>query len=529
MINPAKMNLWKKTGALPAVFVLVVAVSASHAENLYPLGQTLFSFDYEAAYRNCAIMQDMSLFPPTGPFSVFILPSPVPGSSTAALRMLGIKTVLAGSETLSDRDIPDALRLFTVNAERFRAAHGHRGDELPVIGGGVAYRPGRYVGVLSYFNLDRARAVDPGYTGKKYRGLAGEVESALIHYRRNKFSLTLGRSRLFWGPQRVNLLLSETAEPFDLIGAAYRTRVISFHFLFARLDGSRPDEADSLQFPGRTFDDNRYLVGHRLDVQFHRRLRVGLFETVLYGGEGRPPELYYLNPLQFFHAAQLNENEDDNTILGADFTLLPGRGSAVYGQFIVDDFQIDDKSQGDEEPNEIGFMVGVFKAGKVASLIPDIKFEYVQLTNRTYHQRDPRNRYLYRNKLIGHPLGPDADSMAVTARFWPGAQFSAEVELAYRRKGEGSIYKPWDEPWLLAAGEYDEPFPTGVVEKAGLVAIRARGYLPFTSYIRNHFFFAFQAGWGEIHNFENTGKRTEHTAWIDFSLSWLGFTDVRVD
>jgi len=158
-------------------------------------------------------------------------------------------------------------------------------------------------------------------------------------------------------------------------------------------------------------------------VTIHRRFRLGLFETVLFGGEGRPPELYYLNPLQFFHAAQLNENEDDNTILGLDFTLLPGQGFSSYGQVIVDDVQIDDKSPGDREPAEFGFLFGVCKAGRVKSAVPDITLEYVRLTNRTYHQRDPRNRYLYRNHLIGHPLGPDADSLSLAVRFGRMSRF----------------------------------------------------------------------------------------------------------
>ena len=94
---------------------------------------------------------------------------------------------------------------------------------------------------------------------------------------------------------------------------------------------------------------------------------------------------------------------NDNTIIGLDFTCMPGWKTNFYGQLIVDDFQIDDEAQGDKEPNEIGFMLGIFRTGKIASLIPDVKLEYVRLTNRTYHQRDPRNRYLYRNKPLGHP------------------------------------------------------------------------------------------------------------------------------
>jgi len=472
---------------------------------------------------------DVSVFPSTGPFYFGSITDVPDIEASTSVRMFDVYSGDLQHQSESDAPIANPLRLFTLNSESYRAVREQKPDDLPSIIGGFAYRPGRYFGATAYFNLDRAKAVDPDYTGKKYRGLAGDLETAVLTFKKSKISLMLGRTRIFWGPQPVNLSISETAQPLDLISAAFETRKLSFNFLFARLDGSYPDALDSLRFPDLTFNDNRYLVGHRLDLKLHRRVRVGLFETVLYGGEGRPPELYYLNPLQFFHGAQLNEDQDDNTILGFDFSMMPGRGTNIYGQLIVDDFQIDDQSQGDQEPNELGLMLGFFKAGKIATPIPDIRLEYVRLTNRTYHQRDPRNRYLYRHELIGHPLGPDADSISFSARFWPDRLFAAEVELAYRRKGEGSIYKPWDEPWLLASGDYSESFPTGVVEKTSLLSLRLQGYPPLGRYIRTHFFISAIADWGEIRNYLNVEGDTETVARFEARISWLGFADLAID
>jgi hypothetical protein len=268
---------------------------------------------------------------------------------------------------------------------------------------------------------------------------------------------------------------------------------------------------------------------HRLDVRLHRRVRLGLFEAVVYGGAGRPPELYYLNPLQFFHGAQLNENEDDNTLLGLDATVLAGRGVSIYGQLLVDDFQIDDESQGDQEPDELGFLAGLFLAGRMGSLRPDIRLEYVRLTNRTYHQRDPRNRYLFRNEPLGHPLGPDADSAAISLRFWPTTSFFIELEGAYRRRGEGSLAKPWDEPWLEVQGNYSEPFPTGVIEKAAIASIRAQGYVPLSDYTRRHLFVSIVGDWGDIKNAGNIPGVDETYTRLQVSVSWTGFTGLPIE
>jgi len=510
-------------GIIIVIILLIGLPIKCMAQLFHPLGGDAFSFEYERIVRIGIDRQQLEYLSPIGPYSIRTIRNAESERISPTLRLLDPLSVQV-SGAADDRMILAALA-----AERYRTARGVRGDDLPSLTGGFSYYPGSHFGAAVFVNLDRARAVDPEYTGKVYRGLAGGIETAVLGFQKGRISMTLGRQRIFWGPQRINLLISETAEPLDLLSASYRTRRLTFSFLFARLDGSRPDEIDSLRFPDDRFKDNRYLVGHRLDLNLHRTLRVGLFETVLFGGEGRPPELYYLNPLQFFHAAQLNENEDDNTILGVDFTFLPAKGVCAYGQFLVDDFQIDDETAGDREPNEWGVMIGMRTAGRIASPIPDIKLEYTRLSNRTYHQRIPRNRYLYRNQLIGHPLGPDADSVALSLRFWPHEPFYSEIEFAYCRKGEGSIHKPWDEPWLLTTGDYDESFPTGTVERSILIALRMSGFVPFSEYTRNHVFISVDAGWGEIRNYLNVEGAFKTGARIDAAVTWMGFLNLSAE
>jgi hypothetical protein len=510
------------------VVVLTLLPLACRSQIYYPLGGDVFDFAYEQIARIGIRDQDHRLVAPIGPYPTEIMREASRERSMPSLRMFDPQS---GPRPKLDNPslAGDSVNLFSLAAERYHVIRGQRGDDLPFAAAGFTYRPDRRVGAVMFFDIDRAKTLDPTYAGKIYRGMAGGVETAVITFRTDRVSLALGRQRIFWGPKRINLLISETAEPLDMLSASYRAGRLTFSFLFARLDGSRPDYSDSLRFPDRTFNDNRYLVGHRLDLTLHRTLRVGLFETVLFGGEGRPPELYYLNPLQFFHAAQLNENENDNTILGMDFTCLPAGGMGIYGQFIVDDVQIDNQEPGDKEPAEWGMMAGVITAGRPGTAVPDIRLEYTRLTNRTYHQRDPCNRYLYRNQLIGHPLGPDADSLSLAIRFWPTDYFYSEVEGAYRRKGEGSIRSSWDEPWLLAAGEYSEPFPTGVVEKAMLVSVALRGYLPVADYARDHLFLSVAAGWGEVHNYQHVDGDVATVAWVRAGIAWLGAVDFALD
>jgi len=495
------------------ILILILSPVLTHADVAYPTGRPLFDLDYKLVYNHAIGLSNLSGLSPIGPFY-----------------LNNFKDISINSTSLQliDNLSDSSIRLFSIVTERIQAARRERTDDLLLLTSGFQYQASPCFGLMSLINLDRAKAIDPVYSGKKWRGLAGDIETAAIYFTRGGLSMTLGRQRVFWGPQPVNLILSDMAEPLDLFSASYKKGRLQLSFLFVRLDESRPDSSDFVRLQGQTFHDNRYLVGHRLDVLFRKNLRFGFFETSIFGGEGRPPELYYLNPLQFFHAAQLNENEDDNTILGLDFFWLPIRGLGMYGQLILDDFQIDRKSQGDEEPDEIGLMCGLFRSGNIGRFSPDIKLEYVRIANRTYHQSQPRNRYLYRNELLGHPLGPDADSLSIVFRFWPSFKQYTELELSYSRHGEGSIYAPWSEPWEDVEGDYNEPFPSGVVEKSINLAVRINGYLPFGRYISEHIFATIEGSYSSIDNRFNVEGQDDHTSRINLSLTWLGYLEIGI-
>ncbi len=82
---------------------------------------------------------------------------------------------------------------------------------------------------------------------------------------------------------------------------------------------------------------------------------------------------------------------------------------------------------------------------------------------------------------------------------------------------------------MAAAGEYHESFPTGIVEKTTAVAVRVGGFVPAAGYADNHLFFTIDAGWKDIRNRNNVSGRSASTAWIDFSLTWIGAADIGVE
>ena len=412
------------------------------------------------------------------------------------------------------RDIPTgSLRIFGFAGEDFRTAKESSASSFESLRGGLAAQPNDRLFVYGNFILDEARAKDDTYTGKKWRGLAGDVENAFIHYRTQRWQFMVGRFASFWG--MPNSMVLSPRVSLDGFAYSFRWGKLTLSYRLARLDGLNPDKDGTDQF------ENRYFAGHRLDLQLSRRLRVGFFETVVFGGPGRQVDLYYLNPLIFFHASQLNEGTNDNSFIGFDFAFKPRLGLKLYGQIVIDDFQIDSRDQSDQEPNEIAYILG----GHWVDLTPsvDLKIEYSRVTNRTFNQMYPRNRYLYRGELLGGALGNDYDQWQVGVNRWFGNELKASLLFERCRQGQGAVTDEWTMPWLEVDGDYHEAFPTGVVESCNRLAVG------FTGFIKNNFFVDIETGIDWLSNYRHIDGERTSLPYARIRLSTFMFSTIGIE
>ena len=408
---------------------------------------------------------------------------------------------------------PEKLNYFAIAGEDHRAVRQSSATSFESFRGGLTAQPFEKIYVYGNFVLDESRAANPGYTGKKWRGLAGDVEQAFAYYHIDRFNLTLGRFASFWGPHHSLVLSSDVA--LDGVGYSLNWGRLALSYRLARLDGLNPDQNSVAQF------ENRFFAGHRLDVHFNEHVRVGLFETVIFGGPGRQIELYYLNPIIFFHGSQINDGADDNTFVGLDFDYLPANGVRLYGQLLVDDVQIENKSQGDQEPNEIGLLLGTHWVEAFENT--DFKASYTRVTNRTYNQGNSRNRYLHDGELLSAARGNDYDQWSLSVVHWFGKTMNAGVNFSFTRQGEGLVTDVWTTPWLNVTGDYREPFPTGTVEKT------SRWGLSFKGFFGKYLYAEIESGLDKVNNFENAAGFNKTLPFLSVKLSTFFSGSVKVE
>lgn len=468
-----------------AIASILTATGLSAAPGVLPVGDVSTSFLYERMQHEQAVSLNRFDYQ-LGPYRI------------DRISLTG--TPFAPLSEISDYQ----MALHTSLGENFYAAKSSRALAREAIRGGLAFRPSANLFVYGNFVLDEERAKDPSYVGKKWRGLAGDVEQAFAFWQTEKIDLTAGRFASFWGSP--NSLVLGPNVPLDGFGYSYRWGKLTLSYRLARLDPFKHWEGDSSQVI-----ENRYFAGHRLDIHLSNKLRLGFFETVVFGGEGRQIELFYLNPLIFFHGSQVNEGSNDNTFVGFDFSLKPTKGHHLYGQILIDDMQIEKKSQGDQEPNEIGFLAGYYLADLAPSL--DLKLEYSRVTNWTFNQSLERNRYLYKNDLISSATGNDYDLTQLSLVRWFGTQMAASLNVSYRRQGEGKVTADWTEPWMATNGDYLESFPTGTVEQTSSLSLSLRGYF------RTLAAFDLVAGIDRVDNYQHLSGENRNIPFVRLTLS----------
>jgi hypothetical protein len=335
---------------------------------------------------------------------------------------------------------------------------------------------GKFGAAANAVSMDQALVDDPSYLGKKWRGIVGYTEQAYVAVRADRFRFKLGRDFLRWGAGRDGtLLFSDVCRPLDQFTASADLGPMRYTFTTSALD-KMENTAGGVDSTGLSEGRwiYRFLSAHRLDVKLMGgRFQAAVSELVLYGGPGRQVEWAYFNPAIFFHGEQMNEKAEGNTLGSLDLLFYPSPRWQVYGSLLIDDVQIERTGSGDQEPAELGWLIGSQVADPFNLPGLTLSGEYARVTNRTYKTIRFWETFMHRNAPLGYPLGNDFDRVQIGASQW--IQGKVRIRLSYDsiRKGEGSLFTPFDMPWMqIPKGKtYSEPFPTGIVEKQALVGV----------------------------------------------------------
>lgn len=404
---------------------------------------------------------------------------------------------------------------------------GEKSDEQLAKGvwwGKGVFLPASNCALVTSVHFNQYLMDDPLYIGKEWRGFRVFTEQAYARLQLGKWHFMLGRDFQKWGSGKdASLLISNASQPMDQISAQFTHDRFNFNSLFATLDLMPVENAKKLGYPTGQ-KASRYLVAHRLNVKFGSNFQFGISESAIFGGPFAPLELRFLNPFMFLYGEVVNSASSSANMLGTvDWSYFPFKNFEFYGEFLIDDIQVEKTGVGDLEPDEIGTILGVNWAAPLSMNALTIGLEYTAITNRTYNTVTNWEKFLHRNKPIGHFLGNDFDRFKFDTHYWLSRSVQMNISYERIRTGEGGIYKSFDTPWENFTVEqgYSEPFPTGIIEKAQIIDIKLN-YRPCLWW-----FIGIEAGYESTQNFQNQKGVTKENynillkLWVDLKKSIL--------
>lgn len=255
------------------------------------------------------------------------------------------------------------------------------------------------------------------------------------------FNMQFGYDRFFIGNGQRSLILSDHAPPALFLKGNIKVWRLNYLFLTSRTVAEVNGNASGLK-SGTKYPD-KFMAFHHLSINIGKKWNVGLFESVVFT-DTTSFEWSYLNPIIFYRAIEQQFGSSDNVILGMDFKWNAFKGVSVYGQFVLDEFLLDNLKEGNGWwANKYGIQAGVkyFNALGVSNL--DLQAETNIVRPYTYSHNTPYGNYSSYMQPMAHPLGANFKEFIGIARYQPIPKLSLTGKLMMMQIGRDSTTMNW--------------------------------------------------------------------------------------
>lgn len=249
--------------------------------------------------------------------------------------------------------------------------------------------------------------------------------------------LQIGRERFLWGRgYNQKLIVSENASVMDyarIDATIGRIRYTFFHsWILGQEKLIRNPYAGFLE----SSIDQKYFAAHRIELSIPRKFTWGLGELILYSR--RSIDLAYLNPVNYYKGVESEFHNRDNALATTDLAVYPAQNLELFGSFLLDDIEVS-KIGSDYFGNKFAYNVGFNYIEPAGIADTDLAFEYTRIDPYVYTHQIPENNYTNDQINIGHPLGPNSESLWLRGSYRPTHRVRLSFEVERQRHGD-NIY-----------------------------------------------------------------------------------------
>ncbi|MFC4722509.1 gliding motility protein RemB [Geojedonia litorea] len=257
------------------------------------------------------------------------------------------------------------------------------------------------------------------------------AEAYLSYSPANFINIQFGHGKNFIGDGYRSLLQSDVASPYPFLKLNTKFWKIKYTNTWMWLRDVRPEVTEDGAFL------TKYMANHYLSWNVSKRLNIGLFESVIWtNSNDRGFDFNYLNPLIFYRAIEFETGQGaGNAIVGASVKYKWNNKVNLYGQFILDEFSLNDIKGGDKSwKNKYGYQIGAkyYDAFKVDNLL--LQIEYNRVRPYTYSHNTIVLNYGHNNQPMAHLWGANFSEAIVIGRYNYQRWF-ADAKLVFGKRG----------------------------------------------------------------------------------------------
>jgi hypothetical protein len=267
-----------------------------------------------------------------------------------------------------------------------------------------------------------------GNNGFDYGLGAGEIS-----YNPNEFfTFTAGQGRNFFGEGYRSMLIGDGAFNYPFFRIETSFWKIKYVNLWAQLYDTRLAAS-----PERGTYAKKFLSSHYLSININSRWNISFFEAIVTGDTAQVAGLdaSFLNPVIFYRPVEFSVgSRRGNALLGFATSYKISDGLMGYGQFILDEFSINDlRARQGSWVNKFGWQLGLkyYNTFGLEGLFT--RLEYNAVRPHTYQHREVLTNYAHYGSAFAHPWEANFHELVVQAIYqrerW---EFDFQLNLGVR-------------------------------------------------------------------------------------------------
>lgn len=249
-------------------------------------------------------------------------------------------------------------------------------------------------------------------------------------------TVQFGNDKNFLGNGIRSLALSDFSEDYLFLKLQTHVWRISYQNLFVDMTADFLRSGDQLL-------PRKYGAMHHLSLNATHFLNVGVWESVVFHrNDGY--ELQYLNPVIFYRSVEQLLGSPDNTMLGMDARVNFLRHFSGYGQFLIDDLNIQ-ASKGEKGywGNKTGFQLGIKYIDVFGLDNLDVQLEWNHIRPYVYTHNDTVANYTNYNQPLAHPTGANLNEWIGVVRYQPVYPLTIQWRVTAAKTGRDTSGSNW--------------------------------------------------------------------------------------